>query len=80
MEFFRSIVRFQFAGKTVGSVAICGLCCWVIFCVFHEYVEGGIIPKIHFEVYKKKKIGIPKLSEKINHFANFEDTLRNFNI
>ena len=80
MEFFRSIARFHFAGKPVGCVAIRGLCWSAIFCAFHEYVEGGIIPAIHFEVYKKKKMGIPKRSEKINKFANFEDTLRNLNI
>lgn len=47
-------------------------------CAFHEYIEGDIIPAIHFEGYKKKKkIGIPKIIEKINRLANFEDTLCN---
>ena len=71
--------QIPFPRETSGGVAILRLCCWAIFCAFHEYVEGGIIPAKHFEVYKKKKIGIPKIIENINRFANFEDTLCNLN-
>ena len=54
------MVASQYVGCVVG-----------IFCVFHEYVEGDIIPAIHFGGYNKKKIGIPKIIENINRFTNF---------
>lgn len=67
--------------ETSGGAAMYGLCCWAIYLRVSWIHRGWHHSSNTFwRLQKEKKIGIPKIIEKINRLANFEDTLCNWNI